>query len=233
MSFFIAKIPHLFVDVLMNMKEGLKMSAWLMVVSLTVSSSIDNLGVGISYGIRNIRISHISNLMISVICFFFSIVGIHFGLWLSLILPGIMPVVIGSFLLAVIGIRIILLAIPRKQQTALEGAEYEVAAAKTDGIKDQVGFGKLRSIGFAESILLGIGLSANALTNGLGAGLFGLNPLAISIASSIGSFVTIWFGVTLGRKLAHIRIGKFSVGQFGTLISGALLLVIAFVTFFK
>ena len=32
------------------------MAAWIMVLALTFSSSIDNLGVGISYGIRNIKL---------------------------------------------------------------------------------------------------------------------------------------------------------------------------------
>ncbi|WP_420886963.1 sporulation membrane protein YtaF [Bacillus paramycoides] len=212
------------------------MSAWIMVLALTLSSSIDNLGVGISYGIRNIRISHFSNMIISVICFLFSLVGIYFGLWLSKILPGIMPVVIGSFLLVIIGIRIILLAVPRKQQVSVEGAEYEVATTETDvkgEIKDLTNvLGKSEGIGFVESVLLGIGLSVNALTNGLGAGLFGLSPIAICVAASIGSFLTVWGGVALGRKIAHIRIGRFTVGQFGTLISGTLLLIIACAAFF-
>lgn len=204
------------------------MSAWMMVLALTFSSSIDNLGVGISYGIRNIRISHFSNLIISVICFLFSWAGIYFGLWLSKILPGIMPVVIGSFLLVVIGIRIVLLAIPRK--AVAEGVEGEVASTEINGLTKNIG--ESGGIGFVESIFLGVGLSANALTNGLGAGLFGLNPIAICIAAAIGSFITVWGGVALGRKIAHVRIGKFTLGQFGTLISGTLLLIIAFAAFF-
>ncbi|WP_025150355.1 sporulation membrane protein YtaF [Bacillus sp. H1a] len=204
------------------------MAAWMMILALTFSSSIDNLGVGISYGIRNIRISHFSNLIISVICFLFSVAGIYFGLWLSKILPGIMPVVIGSFLLVVIGLRIVLLAIPRK--VVAEGAEGEVASTEINGLTKNIG--ESGGIGFVELIFLGIGLSANALANGLGAGLFGLNPIAICVAAAIGSFITVWGGVALGRKIAHVRIGKFTLGQFGTLISGTLLLIIAFAAFF-
>ncbi|MFJ8414917.1 sporulation membrane protein YtaF [Bacillus paramycoides] len=204
------------------------MAAWMMILALTFSSSIDNLGVGISYGIRNIRISHFSNLIISVICFLFSLAGIYFGLWLSKILPGIMPVVIGSFLLVVIGLRIVLLAIPRK--VVAEGAEGEVVSTEINGLTKNIG--ESGGIGFVESIFLGIGLSANALTNGLGAGLFGLNPIAICVTAAIGSFITVWGGVALGRKIAHVRIGKFTLGQFGTLISGTLLLIIAFAAFF-
>ncbi|MGE8203190.1 sporulation membrane protein YtaF [Heyndrickxia sp. NPDC080065] len=200
------------------------MTAWMLIIALTFSSSIDNLGVGISYGIRNIRISHLSNLLISVICFLFSVVGVYFGLWLSKIMPGILPVVVGSFLLVVIGIRIILLAIPRKNQESIEGGE---SATDTTNPK----LGKSGGIGFAESILLGIGLSANALTNGVGGGLLGLNPMAICVLASVGSYVTVWGGVAIGRKVANVRIGKFTVGQFGTLISGALLLIIAAAAF--
>ena len=43
--------------------------AWLLILGLAVSSSIDNLGVGMSYGIRKIKISHASNMMIAFICF--------------------------------------------------------------------------------------------------------------------------------------------------------------------
>ncbi|MGE6771388.1 manganese efflux pump, partial [Bacillus velezensis] len=57
--------------------------AWLLILGLAVSSSIDNLGVGMSYGIRKIKISHASNMMIAFICFVFSYIGIYFGKWIS------------------------------------------------------------------------------------------------------------------------------------------------------
>lgn len=90
--------------------------AWLLILGLAVSSSIDNLGVGMSYGIRKIKISHASNMMIAFICFVFSYIGIYFGKWISAVLPGFLPVLLAAFILSVIGIRIILLAVPRKQR---------------------------------------------------------------------------------------------------------------------
>lgn len=191
------------------------MTSWLMIAALTFSSSIDNLGVGLSYGVRNIRINMLSNLFIAVICFLFSMCGIYFGLFIAKVLPGILPVVLGAFLLVVIGLRIILMAVPRKNQNT--SSQSEAASPK--------------SIGFVESAVLGIALSANALTNGVGAGLLGFSPLLISILAAAGSFVTVWAGVAFGIKLTHIRIGKFTVGQFGTLISGMLLLLVAFGAF--
>lgn len=204
---------------------------WLLILGLTFSSSIDNLGVGISYGIRKIQIRLIHNLLIAVICFLFSEAGILFGLWISSILPGILPVLVGSFLLFIIGIRIILLAIPRKKRVANKASEQVNDARSFNkwlGNSSSTDSDQPTYIGFGESIILGIALSANALTNGLGAGLLGLSPHVVSILAAIGSFVCVWLGVLLGVRVAKLRIGPFTLGQFGTLISGVLLLVIAY-----
>ncbi|EKN68096.1 hypothetical protein BAZO_06269 [Schinkia azotoformans LMG 9581] len=72
---------------------------WLIILAFAVSSSIDNLGVGISYGIRKIQIRMGPNILIAVICFLMSMAGISFGLWLSNILPGMLPMIFGAFLL--------------------------------------------------------------------------------------------------------------------------------------
>lgn len=208
---------------------------WLIILAFAVSSSIDNLGVGISYGIRKIHIRVGPNLLIGIICFLMSLAGISFGIWLSKILPGMLPVIFGAVLLFIIGIRIILLAAPRKKASLTVETPAPQRPKSIKGIlknpetADSDGSGE---IGWGESIILGIALSANALTNGLGAGLLGLSPLAISLTAAIGSVVSVWAGVRLGVNLANIRIGSFTVGQFGTIISGVLILVIAFTSFF-
>ena len=203
------------------------MMTWLIILAFAVSSSIDNLGVGISYGIRKIKIGVGSNCLIAVVCFLLSMGGITFGMLMSTVLPGMLPVIFGALLLVVIGIRVILLAKPSMKKSAME----EVVEPSTiSGILrnpevadvDQSG-----DIGWLEAIFLGVALSANALTNGLGAGLLGLSPLVISITAAIGSFVSVWLGVKLGGKLADVRIGSFTVGQFGTILSGVIILLIA------
>ena len=210
-------------------------TVWLIILAFAISSSIDNLGVGISYGIRKINVRMGPNFMIAVICFLFSMAGISFGLWLSNIFPGMLPVIFGAFLLFVIGIRIILLAAPRNNTTSKGNEKHKEQTKTLKGLlrnpesayADQSG-----DIGWGEAVILGVALSANALTNGLGAGLLGLSPLVISITAAIGSFISVWAGVKLGAKLANVRIGSFTVGQFGTVISGAIILVIALTAFF-
>lgn len=215
--------------------KGVFIVNWLIILAFAVSSSIDNLGIGISYGIRKIQIRLGPNILIGIICFLMSMAGISFGIWLSKILPGMLPVIFGAVLLFIIGIRIILLATPRKKETStvinendhpfksIKGTLRNPELADTD-MSGEIGWG--------EAIILGVALSANALTNGLGAGLLGLSPFAISLTAAIGSIVSVWAGVNLGSKLADIRIGSFTVGQFGTIISGVLILVLAFTAFF-
>ncbi|MED4203757.1 sporulation membrane protein YtaF [Neobacillus mesonae] len=219
--------------------------SWLIIVAFAASSSIDNLGIGISYGVRKIRISLGANLLIAVICYLMSLAGITFGLWMARILPGIFPVVIGALLLLIIGIRIILLAAPR-QKTAVPEVEghkrYETETwgpaptaptikhmLKNPETADADGSGE---IGWGEAVVLGVALSANALTNGLGAGLLGFSPHAISLTAALGSLITVWAGVRLGVKLADVRIGRYTLGQFGTIISGIIIVVIAITAFF-
>ncbi len=203
---------------------------WLLIAGFAVSSSLDNLGVGLSYGIRGIRVGVLPNLIIAVICFLFSGTGILFGQWLSKAFPGMVSAVVGAFILTVIGLRIVLLAMPRKPSASPEVKEDQSGSVSLKGLlqhpekadKDQSG-----SIGIGESVVLGIALSANAVTNGLSAGLMNLSPLAISLTAAQGSFLTIWIGVAIGRKAAGVRIGAFTLGQFGTVISGGILLMIA------
>jgi len=204
---------------------------WLIILAFTFSSSIDNLGVGLSYGVRKINVAFGKNLLIAIICFLMSMGGITFGVWLSTILPGMLPVIIGALLLFIIGIRIILLAKPQNEMDS----NNEMQPKNVQDIlrnPEEAHFKKSGEIDWGESVLLGVALSANALTNGVGAGLLGLSPLIISITAAIGSFITVWMGVKLGSKVADVRVGTFTVGQFGTIISGVILLIIAFLAFF-
>ncbi|MDP4086888.1 MAG: sporulation membrane protein YtaF [Bacillota bacterium] len=209
---------------------------WLIILAFATSSSIDNLGVGISYGVRNIKIRVSANLIISIICFLMSEVGINFGVWISRVFPGVFPFLIGALLLIIIGIRIILLAIPRKNKSSQLLVEQEGPNQRIEDIFrnpevadiDQSGI-----ISMGEAVILGVALSINALTNGLGAGLIGFSPFTISFTAAIGSFICVWSGIKLGNKLAKVRIGSFTLGQFGTIISGVIIVLIAIKLFFS
>ncbi|SDN92614.1 putative sporulation protein YtaF [Paenibacillus sp. yr247] len=204
--------------------------SWITILALSLSSSIDNFGVGISYGIRGIRIGLFSNFVISIIAFIFSEVGILFGQYLSTVFPGILSTIIGALFLLVIGLRIILLAVPKKRKTTLSKSNERESSHTISGYlssPEKADLDQSGNISFFEAIVLGIAVSMNALTNGLGAGLIGLSPLAISLSAAVFSFFAIWGGIVLGRKVSTVRIGSWSLGQFSTILSGIILLLIA------
>ena len=203
---------------------------WLFVLGFALSSSFDNLGVGITYGIRKIRISILSNILIAVICFVLSFLGIIFGRWVSSLIPGMIPIFISAILLLFIGLRVIWISLPYKKNEKDEHIEMKGFTSILQN-PECVDFDKSKDISILEAMVLGLALSANALTNGLSAGMLECTPFAISLASSIGSFFALWIGIKLGQKFADIQIGPFKLGDFGTLISGILLVLIAIRSF--
>ena len=205
-------------------------SIWITVLFLAFSSSIDNFGVGITYGIRGIKVGLLANLIISIIAFIFSEAGIVSGQYISKVFPGTLSNVIGAFFLLVIGLRIVLLTFPRKdKQIIINNDDESVSNIVTNYLSspEKADVDHSGDISSFEAIILGTAVSMNALTNGLGVGLIGLSPFAISIAASIFSFLAIWLGVLLGKKVANVKIGGWSLGQFSSIISGIILVLIA------
>lgn len=139
--------------------------SWITILALAISSSIDNLGVGISYGIRGIRINFFSNLIISIIAFIFSEAGILFGGFLSKVLPGTLSNVIGALFLLIIGLRIILLTIPRRKKEMPSDLnkrnETSFSTSFTGYLSspEKADFDQSGDIGFFEAIVLGIAVS--------------------------------------------------------------------------
>lgn len=189
---------------------------WLLVLGFAISSSVDNFGVGLSYGMQKVRIPVLSNSLIAGICFVFSVIGIFSGVWLAEMLPGKLPDLVAFIVLSVIGIRIMVIAVRQNKKRSSVLGEPE-----------KMDFDGSSHISAGEALLLGVALSANALTNGVGAGLLELPTVAIALSAAIGSYVMLWLGVALGNRLANFSIGRMTVGQFGTFMSGVIILLIA------
>ncbi|MCL6599889.1 MAG: sporulation membrane protein YtaF [Alicyclobacillus macrosporangiidus] len=220
----------------------------LLVLGFSVSSSLDNFGVGISYGVNQIRIGAAANLLIAAIAFIFSMTGVAFGTYLTRVMPGELSTIVGALLVLFIGLRVVLLAMSQRRQhgrgrrekagTTPPGLGPSTQHAETvpstrGGISrylvhpEQADKDRSGEISLWEAAGLGIALSANALTNGLGAGMMHVPALAISILAAVFSYLAIWSGVQLGAQLAAVRIGRWSVGEFSTILSGLILLAIA------
>ncbi len=203
---------------------------WLFIFGLAVASSIDNLAVGFSYGLAELRIGLGANLIVAAICFLFSEAGTLFGRWIGTLLPGSLPDIVGAVVLLLLGLRVLLLVLPRERMQEPDGTGGREAARAGEGGGHRA---RIAPIGLIESVLLGIALSANALANAVGAGMLSLSPLAIALSASVGSLVTIAAGVELGLRATQVRIGQLRLGRLGTLLSGSILLALVLARMIK
>ncbi|QDX94117.1 hypothetical protein EEL30_18585 [Brevibacillus laterosporus] len=191
----------------------------LFIVGLALSSSLEHLGATSSYGIGQIDISVLFTIWITLVCFLVSLGSIYFGQLVLLVFTG--------FLLSVIVIQIILLAIDRKNVAVHENIFLKQLTNITKNLKcfDFIQSGQM---GVAKVIILLIGLTVHALMIGVRTGFRDLPSLSISLTASLSSFFTLWMSIALGSKVTKIKICSFHLGKFGTLISGAIIIVSAF-----
>lgn len=206
---------------------ALDITQWLLVLGFAISSSIDNFGVGVSYGVTKIKIGFKANLLIAMIAFLFSITGIYFGGYISKIMPGTLSTLVAALFVLIIGVRIILITLTAKRKTSPSNSFENKGITSYLKQPERADSDKSGEISITEASVLGVAVSMNALTNGLGAGLMKLSPIYVSTAAAVFSFIAIWAGVKLGDRVANIRISRFNLGQFSTMISGAVLLIIA------
>ena len=73
-------------------------------IILALSLSIDSIGIGITYGLRNTHIPLLSKLILFTISIIFTSASLMLGNLLKYILPDTVANIIGSILLIIIGI---------------------------------------------------------------------------------------------------------------------------------
>lgn len=87
-------------------------------IILAVSSSIDSLGIGITYGIRNTKISLIGKLILLLISIIITYISLFFGDFLKLFLPDFIEGFIGSGFFILIGSYICFQALKSNTKTS-------------------------------------------------------------------------------------------------------------------
>ena len=83
-------------------------------IILSLSSSIDSFGIGITYGLRRVKLSFISNIILFLISVTVTSLSIFIGKTLNCIIPEIITSLLGSFLLILMGSLIIFQVVTKK-----------------------------------------------------------------------------------------------------------------------
>jgi putative Mn2+ efflux pump MntP len=185
---------------------------WLAALLVGAVSNLDNLGVGVAFGIRGTRIGTTANLIIAGITMAATAAAMTCGHVLSTLLPGAATRWLGPLIIIAIGIG-----------TALTSARTPLPPPGSA----QAPWGAWRSrdvddiISWREAIVLGVALSLNNLGTGVGAGVSGIPAFATTVSAGVLSLVALGGGSHFGRVF-----GRLVLGRYASLTAGLLLLTV-------
>jgi putative sporulation protein YtaF len=201
------------------------------ILLMSISCNLDNVGIGIAYGARGVSIPFDSNLLIAFITTSGTFVSAVCGQSLYLVLKPELARYIGSAIIICMGIWII------GQEFIIGGMTGVCSEHIADrAAADQKGlFAKVmmvldnpcaadadlsNHIDLKEGTVLGLALTLNNIANGVGAGMIGLNIMWLTVFVFILSIVTIWVGIRIGD-----RYGQRIFGRLTGLVAGAILVL--------
>lgn len=191
---------------------------WLQLIILSVALSIDGFGVGISLGMRGMKIPFKSIVVISI-CSAVSLgVAMLIGEFISQYISEGAAGKTGGVILILLGIWYVFQFF-KKEKEVIEAQSkekmifnYEI---KSLGVvisilqkPTDVDFDKSGTINGVEALVLGIALSLDAFGAGIGAAMIGISPLVLAVTIGIMSSIFIWSGLQSGKLLSKNKVVK-------------------------
>lgn len=207
---------------------------------LALSLSIDSIGIGITYGLRNTRIPIFSKLILFFISIFFTTISLMLGNLITKFLPDYIANFIGSFILIFIGIWILfqIFHTSPKKECTINSNEPKIYSLfiKFLGITIQIikepkssDLDNSKIIDWKEACFLGIALSIDSISVSFGSGITGLSSFYFPILVASFHMLFLFFGKFLGHKISGIQ--KFPE-NICNIISGFLLIIIGITRLF-
>lgn len=175
-------------------------------ILFALSSSSDNLIVGLSYGAKKVKINFMNNFIISFISGIGTFIAMLFGKALLQFIPIKCSNIIGSGILIVLGLVLLINLLRKGNKDKSEFQLYENALRNPEIIDTN----NSKTIESKEAIILGIVLCLNNIGLGIGASITGLNIFLTSISSLIFSMVFIPIGYCIGKKMLSDKLSKYS-----------------------
>ena len=170
-------------------------------------------GIGISYGVRNIRISFVSKFILFFVSCFVSFLSVFFGKFLTSILSDFFVNFISSFILFFIGFVILIKCFFDK--SSLDDSYFD--------------FNHSNIIDPKEAFFLSFALSLDSFGIGISSSLIGVNPLFFVFCIAVFQFIFLNFGFFLGFKIKKLDIVS---DKFCSFVSAFLLFAIRFFSTF-
>ena len=192
---------------------------------LGISTNVDNLGVGVAYGVKRIRIGMMSNLLVAFFNAMGTLLSMTAGETISKLLPATISGYIGNSIIILVGIWGLINTFgfwgsdtektPTGEPQEIIQLEY-IAQHPESLDPNRSGHVKMR-----ECLPLAYALSISNLATGVGAGLAGYNVGFLVLIMFIFSMLGISVGYFIGRKCSLALPGRWP-----GILSGVLLIAL-------
>lgn len=204
---------------------------------LAISVSIDSLGIGITYGLRNTKIPIVSKIILFSISVIITEISLLIGNIIVQFVPINIAVLIGSILLILMGLFIIYQAFnSNKNKIYKKDKKVYQFFINFLGITIQIirnpissDLDKSKIIDYKEALYLGFALSIDSVCIGITSSIIGLSSFIFPFIVAIFQIAFLTFGKFLGEKLHNI---KNIPDNIWNIIAGIILIIIGICKYF-
>ena len=193
--------------------------------------SIDNFTVGIAYGVKKIRISPSSNILIGLISSLGTLLSMILGLAIINLISAKTANLLGCIILLTLGIYFIIDFVKKKfniQSFKLQLKPDLSVCTVLLNYPEFADVDKSGTLELKESIMLALALALNNFGLGIGVGITGINIVQVTIFTFITSILSILIGYTIGQKYLSKLLGDYA-----SLFSGCLIIFLSIYEIFK
>jgi putative sporulation protein YtaF len=177
-------------------------------ILIAICVSIDALGIGLTYGLKNTKISFSARIVLFVTAVIMSSLSVIIGNSINKMLPSKIANIIGCLVLVLIGLWLIIQAVTNNKKKIKKEYHFFI---KFLGITVQIirdpnssDLNNSNQIEAKEAIYLGIALSLDSVAVGLGGNIIGLTSFIYPILVGIFQLLFLFLGKFLGRKAQNI-----------------------------
>ncbi|EMA6342693.1 sporulation membrane protein YtaF [Bacillus cytotoxicus] len=205
------------------------MSLYFSLILLAFTLSLDSCSVGLTYGLRNVRIPLRSIIIIGMCSAAVMLVSMGIGNMIAKVFSPMIATRIGGFVLVGIGAWVLYQFFrgDKKEEMKQEEKVWKLEIASL-GLVIQIlrkptvaDFDRSGTISAGEALLLGIALSVDSFGAGIGASLLGYAPAMMAMLVAVMSSLFLFIGMQMGTMLSNMRwLQRF------TFLPGVLLIII-------
>lgn len=196
-------------------------------IFLAFCVSIDSLSIGLTYGVRNLKITFNAKVVLFIVSVFITTFSTILGFFICKIFSINFSNIIACLLLCLMGFWMILQAITSKKEKVKKEYSFFI---KFLGITVQIikdpnysDLNKSNKIETKEAIYLGTALSLDSFGIGIGGSIIGLNTFLFPFLVASFQLLFITIGTYLGNKIKNISNIPENIWS---ILSGTLLILI-------